>query len=97
MNATVPPEARFMALLLDSKSEIACISVNKRYNGRILPSATTTTTTGGSTTCGAAGIALGCGSEDDYVSTHVSGLTDGQQHPSVEQRYDGNSLFIVGQ
>jgi uncharacterized caspase-like protein len=31
-----------------------------------------------------------------YVATHVSGLTDGQQHPGVEQRYEGE-LFIAGQ
>ena len=32
----------------------------------------------------------------DYVVTHVSGLTNGQQHPGVEQRYEGE-LFIAGQ
>jgi len=32
----------------------------------------------------------------DYVVAHVSGLTGGQQHPGVEQRYEGE-LFIAGQ
>src|SRR3984893_5437077 len=31
-----------------------------------------------------------------YVATHVSGLTEGQQHPGVEQRFEGE-LFIAGQ
>jgi F0F1-type ATP synthase alpha subunit len=31
-----------------------------------------------------------------YVSTHVISLTDGQQHPGVEQRFEGE-LFIAGQ
>lgn len=31
-----------------------------------------------------------------YVATHVSGLTGGQQHPGVEQRYEGE-IFIAGQ
>ena len=31
-----------------------------------------------------------------YLSTHVSGLTDGQQHPGVEQRFEG-TVFIAGQ
>jgi WD40 repeat protein len=31
-----------------------------------------------------------------YVVAHVSGLTDDQQHPGVEQRYEGE-LFIAGQ
>jgi hypothetical protein len=31
-----------------------------------------------------------------YVATHVSGLTGGQQHPGVEQLYEGE-LFIAGQ
>jgi Caspase domain len=31
-----------------------------------------------------------------YVATHVSGLTGDQQHPGVEQRYEGE-LFIAGQ
>jgi uncharacterized caspase-like protein len=31
-----------------------------------------------------------------YVVTHVSGLTDGQQHPGVDQRFEGE-LFIAGQ
>ena len=32
----------------------------------------------------------------DYVLTHVISLTEGQQHPGVEQRYEGE-LFIAGQ
>jgi uncharacterized caspase-like protein len=32
----------------------------------------------------------------DYVVAHVSGLTGGQQHPGVEQRYE-SELFIAGQ
>ena len=31
-----------------------------------------------------------------YVATHVRGLTEGQQHPGVEQRYEGE-LFVSGQ
>ncbi|MGA7383943.1 MAG: caspase family protein [Methylocella sp.] len=31
-----------------------------------------------------------------YVATHVSGLTEGQQHPGVEVRFEGE-LFIAGQ
>jgi WD40 repeat protein len=31
-----------------------------------------------------------------YVSTHVARLTDGQQHPGVEQRFEGE-VFIAGQ
>jgi uncharacterized caspase-like protein len=31
-----------------------------------------------------------------YVATHVRGLTEGQQHPGVEQRYEGE-LFVAGQ
>ena len=31
-----------------------------------------------------------------YVDTHVRGLTEGQQHPGVEQR-GGGELFIAGQ
>jgi hypothetical protein len=32
----------------------------------------------------------------DYVSTHVVSMTDGPQHPGVEQR-GGGDLFIAGQ
>ncbi|MFZ0494865.1 MAG: caspase family protein [Methylocella sp.] len=31
-----------------------------------------------------------------YLATHVSGLTEGHQHPGVEQRFEGE-LFIAGQ
>ena len=31
-----------------------------------------------------------------YVATHVRGLTEGQQHPGVEQRFEG-TVFIAGQ
>jgi uncharacterized caspase-like protein len=31
-----------------------------------------------------------------YVATHVSSLTDGQQHPGTDQRFEGE-LFIAGQ
>jgi hypothetical protein len=31
-----------------------------------------------------------------YSSTHVSGLTGGQQHPGVEQRFESD-IFIAGQ
>jgi hypothetical protein len=31
-----------------------------------------------------------------YVVTHVSDLTGGQQHPGVEQRFEG-TVFIAGQ
>jgi hypothetical protein len=31
-----------------------------------------------------------------YVSIHVVSLTDGQQHPGVEQRFE-SELFIAGQ
>jgi WD40 repeat protein len=31
-----------------------------------------------------------------YIATHVRGLTGGQQHPGVEQRFEGE-LFIAGQ
>jgi uncharacterized caspase-like protein len=34
----------------------------------------------------------------DYVSTHVVSLTEGQQHPGLEQRGGGGAeLFIAGQ
>jgi hypothetical protein len=31
-----------------------------------------------------------------YVVTHVADLTGGQQHPGVEQRFEG-TVFIAGQ
>jgi uncharacterized caspase-like protein len=31
-----------------------------------------------------------------YIITHVSGLTEGHQHPGVEQRFEGE-LFVAGQ
>ena len=31
-----------------------------------------------------------------YVATHVPALTEGQQHPGVEQRFEGE-VFIAGQ
>ena len=31
-----------------------------------------------------------------YLSTHLVSLTSGQQHPGVEQRFEGG-LFIAGQ
>jgi uncharacterized caspase-like protein len=31
-----------------------------------------------------------------YISTHVPALTDGKQHPGVEQRFEG-ALFVAGQ
>jgi len=30
-----------------------------------------------------------------YLSTHVISLTGGQQHPGIEQRFEGE-LFIAG-
>jgi hypothetical protein len=38
----------------------------------------------------------GLNSMSDYMLTHVVSLTDGQQHPGVEQR-GGSELFIAGQ